>query len=141
MYSINTNRVSVRFFGIMMCMATFPMLSIHSQTTLYNYNGVWRIELPNKLELQKSELNIVRQINPQRKKPQKNINTQSGQIVFQQKGLNADSKSAYNKYCRVMINYYREDKNEPVKKQKIQIRRARSGADSRAARSARRGTG
>ena len=31
-----------------------------------------------------------------------------------QKGLNAELKTAYSKYCRVIIEYYKEDRNEPV---------------------------
>ena len=32
----------------------------------------------------------------------------------QQKGLNADLKSAYNKYCRVIIEYFKEDRSDPT---------------------------
>ena len=32
----------------------------------------------------------------------------------QQKGLNADLKSAYNKYCRVIIEYFKEDRSNPT---------------------------
>lgn len=85
-----------------------------AQTMVYSCNSNYKIELPNKLELQNSELNSVKRINAQGKKPQINISTLSGHITFQQKGLNADVKSAYNKYCRVMVNYYKEDRNDPV---------------------------
>ena len=74
--------------------------------TIYSYNGKCRIEFPDKLELQSSELNSFRNIAAQNKKPQINVLTQSGHITFQQKGLNADVKSAYNKYCRVIIEYF-----------------------------------
>lgn len=82
--------------------------------TIYSYNGKCRIELPNKLELQSSELNSIKKIITQNKKSQVNITTQSGHITFQQTGLNSDVKSAYNKYCRVIIEYFKEDRNDPT---------------------------
>jgi len=85
-----------------------------AQTTIYSCNGKYRIELPNKLELQSSELNSIRNIISQNKKAQVNVSTLSGHITFQQKGLNADVKSAYNKYCRVIIEYFKEDRNNPT---------------------------
>lgn len=87
---------------------------VNEAQTIYTYNGIYRIELPDKLELQDSELNNVKRIGAKGQKAQVNINTQSGKIVFQQKGLNADVKSAYSKYCRVMVEYYKEDRREPV---------------------------
>ena len=57
---------------------------VNEAQTIYTYNGVYRIELPDKLELQDSELNNVKQIGTKGQK------TQSGKIVFQQKGLNDD---------------------------------------------------
>jgi len=88
-------------------------IKVQAQSTLYSCNGKYRIELPNKLELQSSELNSFRNIAAQNKKPQINVSTQSGHITFQQKGLNADVKSAYNKYCRVIIEYFKEDRSVP----------------------------
>lgn len=85
-----------------------------AQTTIYSCNGKYRIELPNKLELQSSELNSIRIIISQNKKAQVNVSTLSGHITFQQKGLNADVKSAYNKYCWVIIEYFKEDRNNPT---------------------------
>ena len=82
--------------------------------TIYSYNGKCRIELPDKLELQDSELNTVRRLTAQGNKAQVNISTSSGHITFQQKGLNADLKDAYNKYCRVIVEYFQEDKNDPT---------------------------
>ena len=76
--------------------------------TIYSYNGKCRIELPDKLELQDSELNTVRRLTAQGNKAQVNISTSSGHITFQQKGLNADLKDAYNKYCRVIVEYFQE---------------------------------
>ena len=75
-------------------------IKVQAQSTLYSCNGKYRIELPNKLD--------------QNKKPQINVSTQSGHITFQQKGLNADVKSAYNKYCRVIIEYFKEDRSDPT---------------------------
>lgn len=85
-----------------------------AQSTIYSCNGKYRIELPNKLELQLSELNSVRNIAAQNKKLQIDVSTQSGHITFQQKGLNADVKSAYNKYCRVIVEYFKEDRSTPT---------------------------
>ena len=82
--------------------------------TIYSYNGKCRIELPDKLELQDSELNTVRRLTAQGNKTQVNVSTSSGHITFQQKGLNADVKDAYNKYCRVIVEYFQEDKNDPT---------------------------
>jgi len=92
----------------------FICLTNEAQTTVYSCNGKYRIELPNKLELQSSELNSVKRISEQGKKSQVIITTQSGHITFQQKGLNADVKSAYNKYCRVIIEYFKEDRSDPT---------------------------
>lgn len=88
-------------------------LSAYGQT-VYSCNGLYKIELPAKLELQDSELNSVKRVNLQGKKPQVNISTQSGHITFQQKGLNDDVKSAYSKYCRVIVEYFKEDRSDPT---------------------------
>ena len=90
------------------------LVGVKAQTTIYSCNGLYCIELPAKLELQSSELNSVKRISEQGKKSQVIINTQSGHITFQQKGLNADVKSAYNKYCRVIIEYFKEDRSDPT---------------------------
>ena len=88
--------------------------SINRAQTIYTYNGKYRIELPDKLELQDSELNTIRRLTAQGNKAQVNVSTSSGHITFQQKGLNADVKDAYNKYCRVIVEYFQEDINEPT---------------------------
>ena len=88
--------------------------SINRAQTIYTYNGKYRIELPDKLELQDSELNTIRRLTAQGNKAQVNVSTSSGHITFQQKGLNADVKDAYNKYCRVIVEYFQEDMNEPT---------------------------
>ena len=88
--------------------------SINRAQTIYTYNGKYRIELPDKLELQDSELNTIRRLTVQGNKAQVNVSTSSGHITFQQKGLNADVKDAYNKYCRVIVEYFQEDMNEPT---------------------------
>lgn len=80
------------------------------QTTQYSYNRKYQISIPSKLELQNSELNSV----VKGREKQINISSHSNKIVFQQKGLNADIKSAYSKYCRIIIEYYKEDRNEPA---------------------------
>jgi len=90
------------------------LVGVKAQTTIYSCNGLYRIELPAKLELQSSELNSVKRISEQGKKSQVFITTQSGHITFQQKGLNDDVKEAYNKYCRVIVEYFKEDKNDPT---------------------------
>ena len=103
----------MRFFPFLALLLLCFGISIMAQTqsTIYSCNGKYRIELPNILELQSSELNSVSNTVAQNKKPQKNISTQSGHITFQQKGLNADVKSAYSKYCRVIIEYFKEDRS------------------------------
>lgn len=87
--------------------------SVKAQT-LYTCNGKYRVELPDKLELQDSELNTVKRSTIQGNKLRVNINTSSGHITFQQKGLNAGVKGAYNRYCRVIIEYFQEDRNVPT---------------------------
>lgn len=82
--------------------------------TIYTYNGKYRLELPDKLELQDSELNTVRRLTAKGDKAQVSVSTSSGHITFQQKGLNADVKEAYNKYCRVIVEYFQEDGNDPT---------------------------
>ncbi len=82
--------------------------------TIYTYNGKYRLELPDKLELQDSELNTVRRLTAKGDKAQVSVSTSSGHITFQQKGLNADVKEAYNKYCRVIVEYFQEDENDPT---------------------------
>ena len=80
------------------------------QNTQYSYNNKYHISLPSKLELQDSELNTISTGNKQ----QINIKSLTNKIVFQQKGLNSEQKAAFSKYCRVIIEYYEEDRNEPV---------------------------
>lgn len=92
----------------------FSFCISYAQTTIYTYNGKYKIELPAKVELQNSELNNVKRIGTKGQKVQVNVSTQSDKIVFQQKGLNDDVKAAYSKYCRVMVEYYIEDSREPV---------------------------
>ena len=79
------------------------------QVLRYTYNGKCKIELPDKLELQDSELNSIK-----RSGRQVNINTLSGHITFQQKGLNNNVKEAYSKYVRVIIEYFEEDRKDPT---------------------------
>jgi hypothetical protein len=92
----------------------FCFLGLTQSQTLYSYNNIYSIKLPASLELQSSELNSIRRINIQGKSSQVKISTPSNRIVFQQKGVNADTKSAYSKYCRVIVEYYKESKSEPV---------------------------
>ena len=98
---------------ILIGVISFILYSSNAQTT-YTCNGKYRIELPNKLELQHSELNSIRESVDRNKKTQINIASQTGNIVFQQAGLNADVKAAYNKYCRVIIEFFQEDINDPT---------------------------
>ena len=64
--------------------------------------------------MQDSELNTIRRLTAQGNKVHVNVNTRSRHITFQQKGLNADAKEAYNKYCRVILEYFQEDRNDPT---------------------------
>ncbi len=94
------------------CLIVYALLLANTaigQTMQYSYNGKYTIRIPSKLELQDSELNNLTNRNQQ-----VSISSHSNKIVFQQKGLNAEQKAAYSKYCRVIIEYYKEDRNEPV---------------------------
>ena len=103
--------ITYRFLAVVIM--ALSCLSNEAQT-IYSYNGKCRIELPDKLELQDSELNTVRRLTTQGNKDQVNVSTSSGHITFQQKGLNADVKDAYNMYCRVIVEYFQEDRNDPT---------------------------
>ena len=98
----------------MFLMSLYPFLWASGQTIVYSCNNQYRIELPTKLELQFSELNTVKRNNVQGKKPQVSIGTHSGHITFQQKGLNANSREAFGKYCRVIIEHFKESRNDPT---------------------------
>ena len=94
------------------CLIVYALLLANTaigQTMQYSYNGKYTIRIPSKLELQDSELNNLTNRNQQ-----VSISSHSNKIVFQQKGLNAEQKAAYSKYCRVIIEYYKEHRNEPV---------------------------
>lgn len=83
-----------------------------AQNTQYSCNGKYKIALSNKLELQDSELNVVKRLSGN--EPSFSINTLSGHITFQQKGLNSNIKAAFSKYVRVIIEYFEEDRKEPT---------------------------
>lgn len=82
--------------------------------TIYTCNGKYRIGISDKLELQNSELNTVRHYKAIGGKVHVNVKTSSSFITFQQKGLNADIKDSYNKYCRVIVNYYQDNRSDSV---------------------------
>ena len=73
-------RIILFLFGV--C----SLFGVYGQTTIYSCNGKYRIVLPNKIELQSSELNNIKQVR-QGNRIQVIITTQSGYITFQQKGL------------------------------------------------------
>lgn len=98
-----------KYISCLFIYALFGADAAIGQTMQYSFNGKCTISIPSKLELQDSELN-----NLTTRKQQVSISTPSNKIVFQQKGLNAELKAAYSKYCRVIIEYYKEDRNEPV---------------------------
>lgn len=102
--SKNINIVSVS------CDDLCTLLSTKTKSTTYSYNGLYSIEIPNKLELKQSELNDLEYL----KENAISVTTSSGNIIFQQKGLNDVEKKALNKYCRVIIEYFPEDRNEPT---------------------------
>lgn len=79
------------------------------QTMQYSFNGKYSISIPSKLELQYSELN-----NLTNSKQKVSISTPSNKIIFQQKGLNDEEKSAFNKYCRVIVEYFKEERTSPT---------------------------
>ena len=82
--------------------------NVYGQTT-YTCNSRYKISLPNKLKLQDSELNTINT-----ESERINISTSSGHITFQQKGLNDNVSSAFSKYCRVIIEYFTESKQDPT---------------------------
>lgn len=98
-----------KYISCLFVYALFWANAAIGQTMQYSFNGKYTISIPSKLELQDSELN-----NLTNRKQQVSISTPSNKIVFQQKGLNVELKTAYSKYCRVIIEYYKEDRNEPV---------------------------
>lgn len=99
---------------ILFLLIAFCSINDTKAQTVYTCNGKYCIELPDKLELQESELNTVRRLTTQGNKTQINVSTSSGHITFQQKGLNSDIKDAYNKYCRVIVEYFQEDRHDPT---------------------------
>lgn len=84
------------------------------ECTIYDNKDKYSLELPKKLEIQKSELNSLNNYVDSEKKLHITISSLSDQIVFQQSGLNDNEKSAYNKYCRLLIHYYKENSDDPV---------------------------
>ena len=93
--------------AIVLCISNYTI----GQNVQYSCNGKYKITLPSKLELQDSELNNIK-LGSQASSV--SINTLSGHITFQQKGLNNNNKEAYNKYVRVIIEYFEEDKQDPT---------------------------
>ena len=98
-----------KYISCLFVYALFWANAAIGQTMQYSFNGKYTISIPSKLELQDSELN-----NLTNRKQQVSISTPSNKIVFQQKGLNAELKTAYSKYCRVIVEYYEENRSEPV---------------------------
>lgn len=84
---------------------------INEAQVIYSYNDKYRIEIPSKLELQASELNDIVHLNSKTNRSRVKITTRSEHITFQQKGLNDDLEDAYKKYCRVIIEYHKENRN------------------------------
>lgn len=78
--------------------------------TMYTCNGKYKLLLPNKLELQDSELHSIKQLGSSRM----DIKTISGHITFQQNGLNKNKKEAFSKYVRIIIEYFEEDRLDPT---------------------------
>ena len=97
----------------LLCLLILALMELNAQNTLYSYNGFFRVALPSKLELQNSELNTIRK-NSVHGEVRVNITSEAGHITFQQKGLNADEKGAYSKYCRVIIEHFNENRNDPT---------------------------
>lgn len=97
-----------------MCLFVMMILFFYAvaQNIQYSCNGKYKIALSNKLELQDSELNVVKKSSGN--VPSVSIKTLSGHITFQQKGLNSNTKAAFSKYVRVIIEYFEEDRKEPT---------------------------
>lgn len=75
----------------LLCLLILALMKLNAQNTLYSYNGVFRVALPPKLELQNSELNTIRK-NSVHGEVWVNVTSEAGHITFQQKGLNAGEK-------------------------------------------------
>lgn len=101
---------------VLILLAAVLMVGMHScsQTTVYSYNGLYQIEIPDILELQDSELNELSMTQQLGMKTMVTIMASTEKIVFQQKGLNANDKEAYKQYCRLILNYYKESQDEPT---------------------------
>ena len=87
---------------------------VNEAQTKYIINGKCQIVISDKLEMQDSELNDVEYLKSQGGVPQSIVKSKTNRIVFQQYGLNANMKTAFDKYCRLMVSYYKEDVNYPV---------------------------
>lgn len=64
----------------LLCLLILALMELNAQNTLYSYNGIFRVALPPKLELQNSELNTIRKNSVQGESPRVNITTQA--IIF-----------------------------------------------------------
>ena len=98
------------------CVLTLQFLHLHAQSPSYDFNNVCQIELPNKLELQASELNTIKSTSTQQGKKIFKVSSPADRIVFQQTGLNNGVKSAFDLYCRVIIEHQKTSKYNPFYK-------------------------
>ena len=113
--------MNYHFIIILFIINNFHITNIYAQSTIYNFNNICQIELPNKLELQSSELNTVISSSSQQGKKNIRVNSPVNRIVFQQKGLNEGVKAAFDLYCRVIIEHQQTNKYDPFYKYGEQV--------------------
>lgn len=113
---------SVSFRDLFKSIKTFRWNKNHISshyTAMFDNRILYNIALPKTLELQNSELYGIEKEEMQDSTICVRTLSPSNHLVFQQRGLNTNDEFANNQYCRVIINYYKEDK--PVYHQGDQI--------------------
>lgn len=81
----------------------------------YTGKSAFTIMVPPTVELKKPEDAFTQE---QRRL---NICNDEGAIVFQQKGLSCFERTALEKYCRILINYFRGDYGEYLKSTEVEM--------------------
>lgn len=119
MKTVNVTRSSILVIGLLF----FAIVNLSAQTigqlpsgwTRYEGGTAYSIATPPTVELRDARdaySQTLRQLN---------LNYNGGGIVFQQKGLARQEKAAYNKYCRIMIQYVRGNYGEYLKSTETEV--------------------
>lgn len=77
--------MNYHFIIILFIINIFHITNIYAQSTIYNFNNICQIELPNKLELQSSELNTVTSSSSQQGKKNIRVNSPVTELFFNKK--------------------------------------------------------